>query len=301
MEELKEYLDYLRVQRNLSPATLAAYERDLTHFLDFAWEQLELLDRPQRLQEVDKYLLRDYLAYLAREGYARSSMARRLASIRGFSRFLFAKGLVDRDFALAVSTPKQPKTVPETMNMAEIKAFLEGSMPGRTEALRARNRAIFELLYATGIRLSELVGLDVDDLDPAHHYVRVLGKGRKERIVPVGEYAMASLHNYCQNYRGQLLGGKESSALFLNAQGERITPRGVQYLIEKCCRLLELHKRITPHTFRHTFATHLLDRGADLRSIQELLGHASLSTTQVYTKVTRSHLKSVYNRVHPRA
>ena len=193
---------------------------------------------------MDKYLSGStWLTWLEK---ASPLQGRRLASIRGFSRFLFANCLFDRYFALAVNTPKQPKTVPETMNMAEIKAFLEGSMPGRTEALRARNRAIFELLYATGIRLSELVGLDVDDLDPAHHYVRVLGKGRKERIVPVGEYAMASLHNYCQNYRGQLLGGKESSALFLNAQGERITPRGVQYLIEKCCRLLELHKKLRP-------------------------------------------------------
>lgn len=301
MEELRQYLDFLRVQRNLSPATLDAYERDLTHFLDFVWEQLELLDRPQRLQEVDKYLVREYLAYLAREGYARSSVARRLASIRGFSRFLFSKGYAQRDFALPVGTPKQPKTVPEILTMDEIRGFLAASMPGRTEALRARNKAIFEVLYATGIRLSELVGLNVDDLDTNHQYLRVLGKGRKERIVPLGEYALASLHTYCQRYRGQLLRGKDSPALFLNSAGERISPRGVQYVLGQCCEALAMHKHITPHTFRHTFATHLLDNGADLRSIQELLGHSSLSTTQVYTKVTRSHLKSVYNRAHPRA
>lgn len=301
MEELKEYLDYLLVQRNLSPATVEAYERDLAHFLAFAFEQLELLDRPPTVQEVDKYLVRDYLAFLTRAGYSRSSVARRLASIRGFSRFLFAHGRVARDFALSVGTPKQAKTVPEIMTMEEIRSFLEGRMPGRTEALQARNRAIFELLYATGIRLAELVGLDVADVDPTNHYVRVLGKGRKERIVPVGEYAMACVHNYCQNYRGQLLQNKENPALFLNAAGERITPRGVQYVLEECCKLLAVHKRITPHTFRHTFATHLLDNGADLRSIQELLGHSNLSTTQIYTKVTRSHLKSVYNRAHPRA
>ena len=301
VEELKEYLDYLRVQRNLSPATVDAYERDLTHFLHFVWEQLDLLDRPQALAEVDKYLVRDYLAFLSREGYARSSVARRLASIRGFSRYLYAQGHIAKDFALPVGTPKQPKTVPETMTMDEIRCFLEGNMPGSNEALRARNKAIFELLYATGIRLSELVGLNVDDVDTTHHYVRVLGKGRKERIVPLGEYALASVHNYCLNYRGQLLKGQDNPALFLNAAGSRITPRGVQYILEECCRLLAVHKKITPHTFRHTFATHLLDNGADLRSIQELLGHSSLSTTQVYTKVTRSHLKTVYNRAHPRA
>jgi integrase/recombinase XerC len=129
----------------------------------------------------------------------------------------------------------------------------------------------------------------------------VLGKGRKERIVPLGEYALASVHTYCQKHRGELLQGKKSEALFLNSSGERLTPRGVQYVLEQCCELLKVHKKISPHTFRHTFATHLLDNGADLRSIQELLGHSSLSTTQVYTKVTRGHLKSVYNRAHPRA
>ena len=301
MQELKEYLDYLRVQRNLSPATLDAYERDLTHFLNFVMEQLDLLGREQTLQEVDKYLVREYLAFLTREGYARSSLARRLASIRGFSRFLFSSGRLERDFAAQVGTPKQPKTVPETMTMDEIKAFLEGSMPGRTEALQARNRAIFEVLYSTGIRLSELVGLDLADVDTVHRYLRVLGKGRKERIVPLGEYALASVHTYCQKHRGELLQGKKSEALFLNSSGERLTPRGVQYVLEQCCELLKVRKKISPHTFRHTFATHLLDNGADLRSIQELLGHSSLSTTQVYTKVTRSHLKSVYNRAHPRA
>lgn len=301
MEELKDYLDSLRVQRNLSPATIDAYERDLRHFLGFVWEQLELLDRPKTLQEVDKHLVRDYLAFLARSGYARSSMARRLASIRGFSRFLYSKGLVERDFALPVGTPKQPKMVPETMTMGEIRSFLEGKMPGNSPALCARNRAIFEILYATGIRLAELVGLDLEDVDTAQAYLRVFGKGRKERIVPLGECALAALADYCQHYRPLLLQGKDSRALFLNAEGERLTPRGVQYILDECCRLLEVHKKITPHTFRHTFATHLLDNGADLRSIQELLGHSSLSTTQIYTRVTRSHLKSVYNRAHPRA
>lgn len=300
MLELQQYLVYLRVQRNLSPATLDAYERDLTQFLEFVWTQLELLGRPQSLQEVDKYLVREYLTFLNREGYSRSSVARHLASIRGFSRFLYAQGILAHDFARRIATPKQAKTIPEVLTMEEIKLFLDGQMPGRTPELQARNKAIFEVLYASGIRLSELVGLDLDDVDFSHRFLRVLGKGSKERIVPLGEYALASVQSYC-NLRPSLLKGKKNPALFLNARGGRITPRGVQYILEECMKELQIHKSISPHTFRHTFATHLLDNGADLRSIQELLGHSSLSTTQVYTKVTRGHLKSVYNRAHPRA
>lgn len=300
MLELQQYLVYLRVQRNLSPATLDAYERDLTQFLEFVWTQLELLGRPQSLQEVDKYLVREYLTFLNREGYSRSSVARHLASIRGFSRFLYAQGILAHDFARRIATPKQAKTIPEVLTMEEIKLFLDGQMPGRTPELQARNKAIFEVLYASGIRLSELVGLDLDDVDFSHRFLRVLGKGSKERIVPLGEYALASVQSYC-NLRPRLLKGKKNPALFLNARGGRITPRGVQYILEECMKELQIHKSISPHTFRHTFATHLLDNGADLRSIQELLGHSSLSTTQVYTKVTRGHLKSVYNRAHPRA
>lgn len=301
MRELKKYLEYIRVQRNLAQATLHAYERDLTHFLTFAYDQLDLLGQPENISSVDKYLVREYLAYLDREGYAKSSVARRLASIRGFSRFLFLEGITEDDFAAKVGTPKQTKSIPEVMTMDEIHRILDGIMPGETKALQARNRAIFEVLYGTGIRLSELVGLDLSDLDYSNHYLRVMGKGSKERIVPLGEYALNSVHNYCLTHRLELLKGKEAAALFLNSRGERLTPRGVQYIIDQVSILLKNHKNISPHTFRHTFATHLLDNGADLRSIQELLGHSSLSTTQVYTKVSTSHLKSVYNRAHPRA
>ena len=301
MGELKRYLDYLRIGRNLSPATLLAYERDLRDFLTFTLEQLDLLGKPQSLDAIDKYLVREYLAYLTREGCARSTLARRLASIRGFSRFLFKEGLVKQDFAISIKTPKQKKVIPEVMSMEEIACYLEGNMPGKSEALKGRNHTMFELLYATGIRVAELVGLNVQDIDARNQYVRVMGKGRKERIVPVGEYALASLDAYLGRYRPELLGGKQEDALFLNARGHRLTTRGVQYVLDECSRHLQIHKSISPHVFRHTFATHLLDNGADLRAIQELLGHSSLSTTQVYTTVTMGHLKSVYNKAHPRA
>ncbi len=301
MVELTIYLDYLRIQRNLSSATILAYERDLTDFLNFVWEQLDILGKKQELAQVDKYLVREYLAYMTRAGYARSSLARRLASIRGFSRFLFTEGLVGQDFAISLKTPKQKKAIPEILTMDEILRFLEGNMPGKSPALQGRNRTMFEVLYATGIRVAELVGLDVQDVDDKNQYLSVLGKGSKERIVPLGEYALASLHSYCRSHRLELLGDKEETALFLNSRGGRLSTRGVQYVLEECSLYLEVHKDISPHVFRHTFATHLLDNGADLRAIQELLGHSSLSTTQIYTKVTMGHLRSVYNKSHPRA
>jgi len=300
MEELVSYLSYLRAQRNLAPTTIASYENDLKHFLDFAWEQMVLLGKEPHLKEIDKYLVRDYLAFLTREGYARSSLARRLASIRGFSEYLYRNNLIEYDFALSVRTPKQQKSIPEVLTMDEIHSFFSENVPGQSPALQSRNRAIFEVLYASGIRVAELVGLDVQDLDPSTGFLRVLGKGSKERIVPLGDYALDSIEEYYQNYRPQLVQGDEK-ALFVNARGERLTARGVQYILSQYTSHLQIHKNISPHTFRHTFATHLLDNGADLRSIQELLGHSSLSTTQIYTKVSTSHLKSVYNRAHPRA
>lgn len=301
MEEIKNFLTYLRVQRNLSAATILAYEQDLTHFLTFLWEQLDLLGKPQNLESVDKYLVREYLAYLTREGYARSSLARKLASIRGFSRFLFSQKLIERDFAIALKTPKQKNSIPEVMTMEELMRYLEDAIPGQSPALQSRNRAIFEVLYSTGIRVAELVGLNLADLDVTNQYLRVLGKGSKERVVPMGEYALERLSDYCQNHRKKLMQGRNEEALFVNSKGRRLTTRGVQYVVDQCTAHLEIHKNISPHTFRHTFATHLLNHGADLRSIQELLGHSSLSTTQVYTKVSTSHLKSVYNQAHPRA
>ena len=301
MVNLKAYLEFLRIERNLSPATVLAYEQDVQDFLDFARGQCDLLGKPRSATALDKYLLRDYLAYLTREGYARSTIARRLASIRGLSQFLFREGLIDHDFALTLKTSRQAKTIPEVLSMDEIAKFLETNMPGKSPALQSRNQAMFEILYGTGIRVAELVGLDLSDLDTQNRYLRVWGKGSKERIVPLGDYALERVGDYIRDYRPELLKGKEEEAIFLNARGTRLTPRGVQYVLDEWSRLLEIHNNISPHVFRHTFATHLLDRGADLRSIQELLGHASLSTTQVYTKVTMGHLRSVYNQSHPRA
>ena len=302
MKELQAYLQYLQTQRNLSPATIKAYQNDLEKFIAFCRRQWEILGLEPSLNSVDKYLVRDYLVYLTiEEGRARSSIARNLASIRGLSRFLYKKGTIGRDFGISVQTPKQDQPIPETLSLEEILLLIGKDAPGGNEALQARNRAIFELLYSSGLRVSELVGLNLNDLDLNNQYLRVMGKGRRERAVPLGEYALDSIVEYCQIFRPQLLKDRGRESLFLNFKGERLTVRGVQYVLEKYALHLQIRKNISPHTFRHTFATHLLDNGADLRSVQELLGHASLSTTQIYTKVSRSHLKSVYNRSHPRA
>lgn len=301
MEELRNYLSYLKAQRNLAPNTISSYEKDLQHFLDFTYEQLDFLGKSQNLEEINKYLVRDYLNFLTREGYARASLTRRLASIRGFSRYLFKHELITQDFSLKIHTPRQKKALPEILTMDEIQRYLREDSPGKSLVLQKRNKAIFEVLYGTGIRLAELVSLDLQDWDHSNQYLRVMGKGRKERIVPIGEYALESVHKYCQTYRPQLLKDEQQKALFLNNRGGRLSPRGVQYILEQYTLHLQIHKKISPHTFRHTFATHLLEHGADLRSIQELLGHSSLATTQIYTKVSTAHLKSVYNRSHPRA
>lgn len=300
MDELVSYLNFLKAQRNLSAATITSYERDLRQFLSFAWEQMDLLGKEPSLKELDKYLVRDYLAYLTRAGYARSSLARKLASIRGFSEYLHRNNLIPEDFAITLRTPKQQKSIPEVLTIDEMYSFFSEDVPGSSPALRSRNRAIFEILYASGIRVAELVSLNLQDLDYSTGFLRVLGKGNKERIVPLGDYALASVRDYCQTYRLALTTDSEK-ALFVNARGQRLTSRGVQYIIGEYTNHLQIHKNVSPHTFRHTFATHLLDHGADLRSIQELLGHSSLSTTQIYTKVSTSQLKSVYNRSHPRA
>lgn len=300
MEELVGYLMFLSAQRNLSVATIASYKHDLEHFLDFAWEQMDLLGKEPCLNNIDKYLVRDYLAFLTREEYARTSLARKLASVRGFSEYLYLNKMIGQDFAINLHTPKQQNSIPEVLTMDEMLSFFSENTPGKSPELQKRNRAMFEVLYASGIRVAELIKLDLYDIDYTTGFLRVLGKGSKERIVPLGDYALDSVKVYCQVYRPKLAAENEK-ALFVNARGNRLTPRGVQYIIQQYTQHLQIHKNVSPHTFRHTFATHLLDSGADLRSIQELLGHSSLSTTQIYTKVSTGHLKSVYNRAHPRA
>jgi len=294
MEQLMDrYLQYLRVQRNLSENTLKAYQRDLAAFSAFVGQYWQ-----KRLTEVDRHLIRDYLAALHRKGCKTASIAQHLAALRSFYGFLKRFGHIEADPTQAVRIPKQGKHLPQVLSVDETDLLL--SSIDVTTPLGMRDRAIFELLYATGIRLSELVGLDVDRVDLEMGYVRVYGKGRKERIVPIGEYAAEALRVYLAHARPQLC-KPDQTALFVNHQGCRLSQRGVQYLLDKHIHQCAIAKQISPHSLRHSFATHLLDAGADLRVVQELLGHVSLSTTQIYTRISQSKLKSVYNRAHPRA
>jgi integrase/recombinase XerC len=286
---VEQFLRYLAVERAASAHTLRSYRSDLADCAAFlAARQLGTL------VGADARTLRAYLAALHERGLARTSIARRLAALRSFFRFLVRRGRATANPAREVATPKLPKTLPAYLPIDESDALLRAAPP--PTAGSARDRAILELLYATGIRVAELAGLDVEDVslgDWREGAVRVLGKGRKERIVPVGRKAVEALQAY--------LGSRGGGPLFLNERGGRLTVRSVHRIVRGRARMAGLHRRVSPHTLRHTFATHLLDAGADLRLIQELLGHASLSTTQRYTHVDLRRLMDAYDRAHPRA
>jgi integrase/recombinase XerC len=289
---IEAFLGHLERERNLSPHTLRAYRRDLLQFEEHMRSEL---GRPAGPKDVDHLRIRSFLARLHEAGLRKVSSARKLAALRTFFRFLVREGVLEKSPARSLLAPRLERRIPSHLEEVEMDAFLE--LPG-DDAKATRNRALLELLYATGIRCSELVGLDLDDLDIDSKLVRVLGKGRKERVVPFGGRALSALLQYLP-FREQTKGG--SPAVFRNARGGRLTDRSVRSLVAARVRSLAIERRVSPHTLRHSFATHLLERGADLRAIQELLGHASLSTTQRYTHVDTRHLLEVYERSHPRA
>ena len=289
---IDQFNRYLTVERNLSPHTRAAYMRDLSEFQNF-------LERhggaaPENLVKIDSFLLRSYLAELHRQN-KRTSIARKLSTLRTFFRYLVREGLLVGNPAEGLSTPKLNSYLPKTLSVDEAAALMERGYG--SSILDMRDRAIVELFYSSGLRVSELTGLDVASLDLREMLVRVLGKGGKERIVPIGRKAYEALLAYLEA-RGM---PADPEPLFVNARGGRLTPRSVQRNLKKRLLKASVMKDISPHALRHSFATHLLDGGADLRAIQELLGHASLSTTQKYTQVSVDQLMSVYDKAHPRS
>lgn len=291
---IRHFEEHLQLERNLSPHTLAAYGRDLREFQAFLRTQRGGQDASNDLlTRIDQILLRRYLALLHKKN-SKTSISRKLAALRTFFRYLVREGVLETNPGELVGTPRREKALPKTLSVDEAFALMEG---GEGEDLLAlRDRAIVETLYSCGLRVSELTGLDVRSLDLEQGLVRVAGKGRKERIVPVGSKACAALASYLEA-RGN---PPQNAPLFLNHRGGRLTPRSVERNLKR--QLLEggVTKNATPHSLRHSFATHLLDGGADLRAIQELLGHASLSTTQKYTQVSVDQLLAVYDRAHPR-
>lgn len=295
------YLDHLTVERGLSAHTISAYRRDLRRYLAF-------LDSRgiDRLASVDVGVIRSFVASLSagvhgpqEQPYAASSVARTLSSVRSFHRFLLREGVVDGDPSRDVTRPRLPRKLPRPLTVDEVERLLEA--PDGSDARGLRDRAILELLYGAGLRISELVGLDVDDVDLESGSVRALGKGGKEREVPVGRLAREAVAVYLTRARPELAGPRSRGALFLNARGGRLTRQSCGRMLASRAVHAGLDVGVSPHTLRHSFATHLLEGGADVRVVQELLGHASVATTQVYTLVTRQHLREVYYSSHPRA
>ena len=286
------FLRYLERERNASPHTVRAYADDLAQLAEYLRAELGRAPRPE---DVDHLLVRGFLGELHRRGLAKASSARKLAGLRSFFRYLCREGRLEASPARLLLTPRREKRIPAVLDLEQVERLLD--LPGEGLAA-ARGRAILELLYATGVRCAELVALDLPELDLESRTVRVLGKGRKERIVLFGSRAREALRRWLEA-RAAL--APRTEALFLNARGGRLSDRSVRALVARRVKQTALSQKCSPHTLRHSFATHLLTRGADLRSIQELLGHASLSTTQRYTHVDTRHILEVYKKAHPRA
>ncbi|HKA17201.1 MAG TPA: tyrosine recombinase XerC [Blastocatellia bacterium] len=301
---IDRFADYLKYQRNASTHTLRNYLSDLEQFYDHLCPRDPDGNRPEiDIRQIDHITIREYMARLYRDSRKKSSIARKLATLRTFFKFLCREQVLESNPARLVSSPRQEKRLPKVISVDEVVHFIE--TPDTDTILGKRDRSIIELLYATGCRVSELAGMNLADIDLKNQTIRVRGKGRKERFVPFGSKAKEALTAYLSE-RNTLLSEapdhkRDAGAVFLNYQGTRISTRSIARLIEKYVKECALAQNISPHSLRHSVATHLLSAGADLRAIQELLGHARLSTTQIYTHVSIEQLMQVYDKAHPRA
>lgn len=286
---INKFLTYLEVEKNASVHTLSNYRIDLKGFGKFI--------KPESAENVDHLVLRKFLAHLKEKAYSKVTIARKLSCLRSFFRFLCREGYVKSNPISGLSTPKLDKKLPIFLDVDEVTKLIES--PQGDTLLGIRDKAILETLYSTGVRVSELVGLNVGLIDFIGGVIKVYGKGKKERLVPIGDRALRAIRDYLS--RRALGGETEKKAAFLDKHGRRLTDEGVRRIVDKYIHRTSRREQVSPHTLRHSFATHLLDRGADLRSVQELLGHMNLSTTQIYTHVTTERLKTVYNKTHPRA
>ena len=293
MQEIfNKYINYLEVERNASVYTVRNYTNDLLNFFDFLRTQ-----GISSLKEIDRHTLRGYLSHLMEQGFAKASIARKLSSIRSFYRYLLREDMVSANPVATTSSPKLDRRLPSFLTIEEARRLVEA--PDLSKPEGQRDRALLELLYASGIRISELVNLDLEQVNLATNEIRVWGKGSKERVVLIGIPAAQALNTYLNQGRPGLLDKKRTKALFLNRYGGRLPARRVQKILGIYAKKID--KRVHPHMLRHTFATHLLDGGADLRVVQELLGHAKLSSTQIYTHVTKSQARKIYLSAHPMA
>ncbi len=294
-DQIKDFLHYLTVERGLAKNTIVSYERDLKKYVLF------LKEDGKTLNDVTRTTIVQFLKTLKDTGNASKTIARHVASVRSFHQFLLREKVTNQDPSVHIETPQTERTLPKVLSMQEVEILLE--TPNTTTPFGLRDKAMIELLYATGMRVSELVGLNLEDAHLTMGFVRCFGKGNKERIIPLGSMAKQALQNYLQTGRGKLANPKKraNDALFLNHHGERLTRQGFWKILKRLTIEAKIEKELTPHTLRHSFATHLLENGADLRAVQEMLGHADISTTQIYTHVSKARLKDVYNMYHPRA
>lgn len=291
---IDQFIHYLAVEKGLAANTLESYQRDLLMYTAYLREQGVV-----HIAETNRAHIVGYLLMLKEKGRATATLSRNLASIRAFYQFLVRDKFLDKDPSVHLETPKIEKRLPKVLTIAEVERLLEG--PSLHEPAGVRDRAMLELLYATGIRVSELVNLNLGDVNLEMGFLKCMGKGAKERIIPLGKIAIEIVRRYIETARPRLLKGKSEHALFLNHLGKRISRQGFWKIIKKYAQMANIRTEITPHTLRHSFATHLLENGADLRAVQEMLGHADISTTQIYTHVTRTRIKDVYAKTHPRA
>jgi len=294
MKLIDEFLNYLTVERGLSKNTLESYARDLNKYIAY----LEI-QGTQDIKEISSSDIMAFLSALVQKGMATRTAARNLAAIKTFYKFLVNESYIEENPTIGIESPKTWVKLPNTLAFDEVERLLD--QPDTNTPLGMRDSAMLELLYATGLRVSEIISLSLDDINLEAGYLIALGKGSKQRIVPTGDHAAKKLNEYLASARKRLLKNSNSSHIFLNRSGNSLSRQGFWRVVKKFALKAGIKKNITPHTLRHSFATHLLERGADLRSVQTMLGHVDISTTQIYTHVTRERLKKLHNRLHPRA
>lgn len=292
------FINHLRIEKSASQLTQTNYRADLTQYLRFLSAKYSLPSEKLPLEYLNHKMVREYLVVMQDNGLSRATMARRLAALRSFVKYLCRENILPGNPIAAVSTPRQDKKLPHFLYPIEIKMLLEA--PDTSNPMGRRDKAILETLYACGLRVSELVGIEVNDIFFDEELIKVHGKGSKERIVPIGSMAKIALQEYLSLARPYIKRDQSEKALFLNKFGQRLSARSVRNILNKYVEMVAVNQKTSPHTLRHTFATHMLNEGADLRSVQELLGHVNLSTTQIYTHLTRENIKSIYDEKHPR-
>lgn len=295
-DQLQDFIHYMVVEKGLAKNTIVSYERDLKFYIHF----LKETEKMTSWHDIQRTQIIQFLGSLKKEGKSSKTLARNIASIRAFHQFLLRERVVEHDPSVHIESPQQEKSLPKVLSMADVETLLDS--PKTNNHYGLRDKAMLELLYATGIRVSELIGLNQEDVHLTMGFVRCIGKGNKERIIPLGRTAVKALDDYLQKGRPNFLSKKHrDDALFLNHHGKRLSRQGFWKILKGLTQAAGIQKELTPHTLRHSFATHLLENGADLRAVQEMLGHADISTTQIYTHVTKTRLKDVYSQFHPRA